>query len=68
LREYAWPGNVLQVQRVIEGLTILAERIDGEAVRLALRRIEANREPLTGLTTAAGNAGMAAPVSGGDRI
>jgi transcriptional regulator with PAS, ATPase and Fis domain len=40
LQEYSWPGNVLQIQRVIEGMTILAERIDGDTVREALRGIE----------------------------
>jgi two-component system, NtrC family, response regulator HydG len=38
LDEYAWPGNVRQLQHLIERLTILApnERIDGEGVRDAL--------------------------------
>jgi len=38
LDEYAWPGNVRQLQHLIERLTILApnERMDGEAVRDAL--------------------------------
>src|ERR1039458_5131428 len=46
LQDYSWPGNVLQVQRVIEGLTILAERIDGETVRGALSGMEW-RDPRT---------------------
>jgi two-component system response regulator HydG len=38
LDEYTWPGNVRQLQHLIERLAILApnERIDGEAVRDAL--------------------------------
>ncbi|HTM51902.1 MAG TPA: sigma-54 dependent transcriptional regulator [Bryobacteraceae bacterium] len=38
LEEHTWPGNVRQLQHLIERLTILApnERIDGEAVRDAL--------------------------------
>ena len=42
LDEHAWPGNVRQLQHLIERLTILApsERIDGEAVRDALAMME----------------------------
>jgi DNA-binding NtrC family response regulator len=42
LEEYAWPGNIRQLQHLIERLTILApnERIDGEAVRDALAAME----------------------------
>ena len=42
LEEYAWPGNIRQLQHLIERLTILApnERIDGEAVRDALSAME----------------------------
>ena len=42
LEEHTWPGNVRQLQHMIEGLTILApnERIDGEAVRDALSAME----------------------------
>lgn len=38
LEEYLWPGNVRQLQHLIERLTILApeHRIDGEAVRKAI--------------------------------
>jgi two-component system response regulator HydG len=38
LDEYAWPGNIRQLQHLVERLAILApnERIDGEAVRDAL--------------------------------
>src|SRR3984893_3563228 len=42
LEEYTWPGNIRQLQHLIERLTVLApnERIDGEAVRDALTAIE----------------------------
>ncbi len=42
LQECTWPGNVRQVQHLIERLTILAPsaRIDGEAVRDALAAME----------------------------
>jgi transcriptional regulator with PAS, ATPase and Fis domain len=42
LEEHTWPGNVRQLQHLIERLTILApnERIDGEAVRDALAASE----------------------------
>ena len=38
LEEYLWPGNVRQLQHLIERLTILApdQRIDGDAVRRAI--------------------------------
>jgi two-component system response regulator HydG len=42
LEEYTWPGNIRQLQHLMERLTILApnERIDGEAVRDALATME----------------------------
>jgi two-component system response regulator HydG len=42
MQEYAWPGNVRQLQHLIERLTILAprERIDGEAIQDALTAME----------------------------
>jgi DNA-binding NtrC family response regulator len=42
LEEYTWPGNIRQLQHLIERLTVLApnERIDGEAVRDALTSTE----------------------------
>ena len=42
MEEYAWPGNVRQLQHLIERLVILApnERIDGEAVHDALAAME----------------------------
>ncbi|MGH9718941.1 MAG: sigma-54-dependent transcriptional regulator [Bryobacteraceae bacterium] len=42
MEEYTWPGNVRQLQHLIERLTILTsgERIDGETVRDALASME----------------------------
>ena len=42
LQEYTWPGNVRQLQHLIERLTILApnDRIDQEAVNDALAAME----------------------------
>ena len=42
MQEYTWPGNVRQLQHLIERLTILApnDRIDGEAVHDALDAME----------------------------
>ena len=42
LEEYTWPGNIRQLQHLIERLTVLApnDRIDGEAVRDALAAME----------------------------
>jgi len=46
LQEYTWPGNVRQLQHLIERLTILApnERIDAPAVQQALTVMEARDE------------------------
>ena len=48
LQEYTWPGNVRQLQHLIERLTILApnERIDQESVNDALAAME-SRESAT---------------------
>ena len=40
LQEATWPGNVRQLQHVIEHLTILFDRIDGETVPRALRSLD----------------------------
>jgi len=46
LQEETWPGNVRQLQHVIERLTILADRIDEDAVRDALDVTEKPGETL----------------------
>ena len=54
LQEYTWPGNVRQLQHVIERLTILApnERIDSDAVRHALTAMESREEVVETLADA----------------
>jgi DNA-binding NtrC family response regulator len=52
LQEYTWPGNVRQLQHVIERLTILADRVDAEAVHVALTTWEARDKPVETLADA----------------
>lgn len=54
LQEYIWPGNVRQLQHLVERLTILAPsgRIDAEAVEQALTAMEAREEPVETLADA----------------
>lgn len=52
LQEYTWPGNVRQLQHVIERLTILADRVDAETVREALTAMEARDKPVETLAEA----------------
>ena len=42
MSEYSWPGNVRQLQAMVERLTILApgSRIDGPAVRSAIEQMD----------------------------
>jgi transcriptional regulator with PAS, ATPase and Fis domain len=40
LKDFTWPGNVRQLQHLIERLTILADRIDAEAVQDAISAME----------------------------
>ncbi|MGD0775778.1 MAG: sigma-54 dependent transcriptional regulator [Candidatus Solibacter sp.] len=46
LQDYTWPGNVRQLQHVIERLTILAGRIDRETVFEALTSMESREKPV----------------------
>ena len=46
LQDHTWPGNVRQLQHMIERLTILADRIDGEAVHAALTVMESREKPV----------------------
>ena len=46
LQDYTWPGNVRQLQHVIERLTILAGRIDRETVFDALTSMESREKPV----------------------
>ena len=52
LQDYTWPGNVRQLQHVIERLTILADRIDGETVHEALTAMESREKPVETLADA----------------
>ena len=46
LQDYTWPGNVRQLQHVIERLTILADRIDHDSVFDALTAMESRDKPV----------------------
>jgi DNA-binding NtrC family response regulator len=54
LQEYTWPGNVRQLQHLVERLTILAAggRIDAEAVQQALSAMESREDPVETLSDA----------------
>jgi len=52
LQEYIWPGNVRQLQHVIERLTILSDRVDGDTVNHALSAMESRDRPVETLADA----------------
>jgi DNA-binding NtrC family response regulator len=54
LQEHTWPGNVRQLQHLVERLTILAPsgRIDAQAVQQALSAMESREEPAETLAEA----------------
>jgi len=54
MEEHAWPGNVRQLQHLIERLTILApnDRIDSESVNDALEAMDAHDTPVETLAEA----------------
>jgi len=52
LQDYTWPGNVRQLQHVVERLTILANRIDADAVRQALTAMDSRDKPVETLADA----------------
>jgi DNA-binding NtrC family response regulator len=52
LQDYTWPGNVRQLQHVIERLTILADRVDSETVHDALTSMESREKPVETLADA----------------
>jgi DNA-binding NtrC family response regulator len=52
LQEYTWPGNVRQLQHMMERLTILADRIDADAVHDALTIMESREKPVETLAEA----------------
>jgi DNA-binding NtrC family response regulator len=53
LQEYTWPGNVRQLQHLIERLTILADRVDAETVEEGLSAMESREKPVETLADAA---------------
>jgi len=46
LQDFTWPGNVRQLQHIIERLTILADRIDRDTVHQALTVMESRDKPV----------------------
>jgi DNA-binding NtrC family response regulator len=52
LQHYTWPGNVRQLQHLMERLTILADRVDGETVLDALTAMESRDKPVETLADA----------------
>jgi DNA-binding NtrC family response regulator len=52
LQDYIWKGNVRQLQHMVERLTILADRIDGDAVHAALTVMESRDKPVDTLADA----------------
>ena len=52
LQDYTWPGNVRQLQHVVERLTILADRVDAAAVNDALTVMESRDKPVETLADA----------------
>ncbi|HEY1337125.1 MAG TPA: sigma-54 dependent transcriptional regulator [Bryobacteraceae bacterium] len=52
LQEYTWPGNVRQLQHVVERMVVLADRIDGDGVHNALTAMESRDRPVETLAEA----------------
>src|SRR5579872_5742960 len=52
LQDYTWPGNVRQLQHMVERLTILADRLDADAVHAALTVMESREKPVDTLADA----------------
>ena len=52
LKDYTWPGNVRQLQHLVERLVILADRIDGETVLDALTSMDSRERPVETLADA----------------
>ena len=52
LQDHTWPGNVRQLQHVIERLVILADRVDAGSVREALTSMESREKAVDTLAEA----------------
>jgi DNA-binding NtrC family response regulator len=55
LQDYTWPGNVRQLQHVVERLSVLADRIEAAAVHQALTVMESRDRPVETLADAEGD-------------
>jgi DNA-binding NtrC family response regulator len=51
-QNFTWPGNVRQLQHVVERLVILSDRIDSEAVLDALTAMDSREKPVETLADA----------------
>ncbi|HLK67765.1 MAG TPA: sigma-54 dependent transcriptional regulator [Bryobacteraceae bacterium] len=52
LQDYTWPGNVRQLQHMMERLVILADRVDADAVYRAQTTMESKDKPVETLADA----------------
>ena len=52
LQDYTWPGNVRQLQHMMERLVILADRVDADAVYRAQTTMESKERPVETLADA----------------
>jgi transcriptional regulator with PAS, ATPase and Fis domain len=52
LQDHTWPGNVRQLQHVIERLVILADRVDAVSVREGFTAMESREKPVDTLAEA----------------
>ena len=52
LQDYTWPGNVRQLQHVVERLSVLADRMDATSVNQALTVMESREKPVETLADA----------------
>jgi DNA-binding NtrC family response regulator len=52
LQDYTWPGNVRQLQHMMERLVILADRVDSDAVFRAQTTMESKEKPVETLADA----------------
>jgi DNA-binding NtrC family response regulator len=52
LQDFTWPGNVRQLQHMMERLTILADRVDSDAVFRGLTTMESKDKPVETLADA----------------
>lgn len=52
LQDFTWPGNVRQLQRMIERLTVMADRVDSDTVIRALTTMESREKAVDTLADA----------------